>query len=283
MLNMETKKETQLNLIYQLLIHIQEGLGIVNIEKKFHKLSKFISNDVKLYFYCLNNSSEDIYLYNQSQNIISKVYDFPTFESLKSSDFSDKYKSDKEKNEQIQKSKNFYSLVAGIISSIAMIITIFMFVYGVSPQINNFFSKSDLLDKIAINSEQNQFNQERLILISTNLENFKKSVKSLSSIPDGHGCKTEAAQVRQEIISLGNRLSALENALTLNPEKALAVPILRKDLENIEQTLHSELIQAKAEINRVYEQNKWFIGIMFTVALSVLAMAVSSFNNRKDT
>ena len=63
----------------------------------------------------------------------------------------------------------------------------------------------------------------------------------------------------------------------------MAIPILRKDLDNAEKSIRAELRQTNSEIDRIYDQNKWFIGLMLTMALSVIGMAVSSFVGRKDT
>lgn len=40
---------------------------------------------------------------------------------------------------------------------------------------------------------------------------------------------------------------------------------------------------ARIGIDRMYDQNKWFIGLIFTIALSVLGMSASNFFNKKDT
>ncbi len=105
----------------------------------------------------------------------------------------------------------------------------------------------------------------------------------ISEVPESHGWKIQASDLTNQTQEIKASLQALENALTVNPEKALAVPILRKDLDNVEKSLRSELQQTRNEINRMYDLNKWFIGLMFTMAVSVLGIAISSFFNRNDT
>lgn len=120
-------------------------------------------------------------------------------------------------------------------------------------------------------------------MLQDDLSRVQSGLTNISSLPEGHEWKTEASEIKHHVSSLSAKLTALENALTVDPSKALAVPILRKDLDNAEKNLKAELLQTRAEIDRMYDQNKWFIGLMFTIALSVLGMAASSFFNRKDT
>jgi hypothetical protein len=61
------------------------------------------------------------------------------------------------------------------------------------------------------------------------------------------------------------------------------VAILRKDLDNAQAVFKSEINQSRAEVNRLYSQNNWFIGLMITIAVSVLGMAISNSMNRKES
>lgn len=188
----------------------------------------------------------------------------------------------KAKKEKIEKMRKITSWVAGMTSSIAIAVTI-------SMAAGLFFSKTKTLSREELSTKVSQIEilsqdqREDISKIKNDLESIKNGLEAVSSLPKGAEWKAEASQLTHQLSDISNRMSALEAALTVNPSRALAVPILRKDLDNAEKTLRAELTQTRAEIDRMYDQNKWFIGLMFTIAISVLGMAVSSFFNRKDT
>lgn len=66
-------------------------------------------------------------------------------------------------------------------------------------------------------------------------------------------------------------------SLSLPPPSGLAVPLLRQDLENLKASQQRALEASTNEIDRVYDQNKWFIGLMFTMAIGLISLAISNF------
>jgi len=48
-------------------------------------------------------------------------------------------------------------------------------------------------------------------------------------------------------------------------------------MENLRLSYKSDLIATKEEISRVYDLNKWFIGLMFTMTVGLLGLAISNF------
>ncbi len=181
-----------------------------------------------------------------------------------------------------EKVRRLTSLAAGMTSSIAVVITIAM-ATGLFLDTTKTLSKKDLIARVA---EVSQSNVQQLLDIKTlknEIGKIREGLNSISSLSKESQWKIEASRLANQVNEVATRLSALESALTVDPSKALAVPILRKDLDNAEKSLRAELTQTKSEIDRIYDQNKWFIGLMFTIALSVLGMAVSSAFNRKNT
>ncbi|EJL6735639.1 hypothetical protein NMR87_004494 [Vibrio alginolyticus] len=182
----------------------------------------------------------------------------------------------------VNKAKRLSSVVAGTASALTIGMIASMFINLFLDEAKT-FTKSELTNIVIELREELEVQDNRIQVISKSLDDVNKKIISLSSIPDSSGWKIEASSLSADSEVLKAKLQALENALTVNPEKALAVPILRKDLDNIEKGLRSELQQTRLEINRMYDQNKWFIGLMLTMAVSVLGIAISSFFNRSDT
>ncbi|WP_296384737.1 hypothetical protein [Winogradskyella sp.] len=99
----------------------------------------------------------------------------------------------------------------------------------------------------------------------------------LSNLKIGYG------RLNSEVKILNDRLSKIENAILDNPTKALSIPLMQKDLTNFNKTYKSDLEVTRAEISRVYDQNKWFIGLMFTLAIGILGLAASNFTQSRKT
>jgi len=89
-----------------------------------------------------------------------------------------------------------------------------------------------------------------------------------------------ALSIRQEQISsevrlLDERLSSLEKAIKDSPEKALAIPLMRKDIDESTRRLEEYRSANHSEIERLYDQQKWMLGGIGTVLLAVIGGAVS--------
>ncbi|MCJ1883020.1 hypothetical protein [Pseudomonas nitroreducens] len=119
--------------------------------------------------------------------------------------------------------------------------------------------------------------------LRSDLNVLRKSLEGSDRV-DALMVSNKLAERDHEVKVLSDKVLALEAALNSDPAKALAVPILRKDLDNAREGFKNSTEQTKLEIDRIYDQNKWFIGLMFTVSLSVLGMAASIiFTGRKES
>jgi hypothetical protein len=105
---------------------------------------------------------------------------------------------------------------------------------------------------------------------------LKVTEESLTSATSQKPTNIEISLLNSRVSNIENQIKALADALGQTPDKALSVPLLRKDLENLKESNHRDLEVVESEVNRVYDQNKWFIGLMATIALSLLGVAVSN-------
>ncbi|WP_158260182.1 type I restriction enzyme HsdR N-terminal domain-containing protein [Photobacterium sp. GB-27] len=244
--------------------------------------SKLLPDDVMAFIYCLGANDPEIYSVNTNSLEVSAIYELPTFEELKTANILPKQK--KEEKNKIKKNtaRTWSNIVAGMSSSIAIAITVAM-ATGIFFTKEKTLTNSELSHKLVILENSNRQLEEKLISAKTEISQIKIGINDISALPEGHQWKAEATEIKNDLSVVASKLKALEDALTVDPSKALAVPILRKDLDNAEKSLKAELLQTRSEIDRMYDQNKWFIGLMFTIALSVLGMAASSLFNRKDT
>lgn len=81
-------------------------------------------------------------------------------------------------------------------------------------------------------------------------------------------------QSNRRIDSIDNRLESLEQALGDSPSKSLAIPLLKRDIDGLKESETRDIEALKAQIAAVYDQNKWFIGLMLTLSLSMISLVV---------
>lgn len=78
-----------------------------------------------------------------------------------------------------------------------------------------------------------------------------------------------------EIAALTMQLQALNSAIMTSPEKSLAIPLLRKDVDAIAKRLEEIQDQGQSEVNRLYEQQKWILGGIGAVLLAIAGGATT--------
>lgn len=76
---------------------------------------------------------------------------------------------------------------------------------------------------------------------------------------------------------LDQRLTALETALLQTPEKAVALPLLRQQLNDIQDKAKGDSDSLHSEINHLYGMMQWFLGLMITLIIGVGGLAANSF------
>lgn len=81
--------------------------------------------------------------------------------------------------------------------------------------------------------------------------------------------------------ALDQRMARLEQTVVDSPEKAVAIPMLRRDLQSAERRIEDRFADAKANTDRFYDLIILLIGLMGTISVTVLgAAAVEVFKRR---
>jgi len=92
----------------------------------------------------------------------------------------------------------------------------------------------------------------------------------------------QISELRSEVTTLKSDISKLSEVILDNPEKVLSVPLLRKDMSSLKESYRDDLAGIRQEVYRVYDLNKWFIGLMFTMAIGLFGLAISNlFQSRR--
>jgi DNA repair exonuclease SbcCD ATPase subunit len=184
-----------------------------------------------------------------------------------------KPKSNKKKTQVVNISR-WLSLLSGLIS-------IFAFVYSIS-----FYSNRFALDRLEketspIIDVQNQLKEEikELKNLKADLDKVKDEILSSTAT----GSDLEIGKLTASLSDINSRLKKLEDAILESPEKALSVPLLRKEIEAIDSTMGEKFSSTQNEINRVYDMSKWLFGLMITMVVSILGLAVANIFQSKKT
>ena len=88
-------------------------------------------------------------------------------------------------------------------------------------------------------------------------------------------------QVVEQQRQISGRLSALEGALMNDPVKALSVPLLKKDVDTIQEREKTDAAEVRSEVDRLYTFSEWFMGLIIATAVSILALAIPRLRTGK--
>ena len=69
---------------------------------------------------------------------------------------------------------------------------------------------------------------------------------------------------------------ALNGAILASPDKAVALPLLRRDLDNLTNGTAAANLALRAEVDRVYDLTKWFIPLMLSTAGGMIVLVVTN-------
>jgi hypothetical protein len=81
-------------------------------------------------------------------------------------------------------------------------------------------------------------------------------------------------QLVEQQKQIAGRLTALEGALMNDPVKALSVPLLKKDVDTIQEREKTDATEIRSEVDRLYTFSEWFMGLIIATAVSILALAI---------
>lgn len=117
---------------------------------------------------------------------------------------------------------------------------------------------------------------ERLQSSAYNADRILKAAINSVGKPYGAGIQiAEFAALKESVTLIGERLSVLEKSIADNPEKALSIPMLRKDQENMAKAIEQNKLSLNVELARIYDQQKWMLGGIGTVLLAAVTALLS--------
>jgi hypothetical protein len=175
-----------------------------------------------------------------------------------------------EKAKRLAKWMELTSGIAGVASAAAIA---FAF-YG-------FFNSNSRTSTITSKSyEEIQTLQQQIVEIKNENERLSMALNSITFSKTNQASTdavTQIAALHADVQTLGKRVDELDDAIMDDPTKALSVPLLRRDLESLKSDYQRDSDSSAKQIDRIYDQNKWFIGLMFSMAIGLIGLAISNF------
>jgi len=113
--------------------------------------------------------------------------------------------------------------------------------------------------------------------VEKDIEALRAEMRKLTAVPTDSKLASQLERTEGGIKDVAGRLGKLEAVILNDPGKSLEMPLLRNELDHIKKGYQSDLLTLKEEIGRIYDLTKWFIGLMFTMALGVIGLAVTNF------
>jgi hypothetical protein len=89
-----------------------------------------------------------------------------------------------------------------------------------------------------------------------------------------------AEEIEARLKVLDRRFSGLESAIMADPQKAVAIPLLRRDFDALQQQTAHDFETVHGENNRLYDLMKLLIGLMGLISFGLLGTAVGSVFKR---
>lgn len=110
--------------------------------------------------------------------------------------------------------------------------------------------------------------------IENEINAIKNQIKSLTIIPKEAAVASEIQVIKVAVKNLEEQINIINKAIIQSPEKALSIPMLRKDVDALKLQNEHTAKSLEREIGSAYEIIKWVLG---TIVLGILGISASVF------
>ncbi|UST97309.1 hypothetical protein [Pseudomonas siliginis] len=111
---------------------------------------------------------------------------------------------------------------------------------------------SDLVKIFSTPRKLDSASEQRIKEINDDMVKLNELLKSMKASDSDVPFNIDLAKIETKVGELNSRLTVLENAISSNPEKALIVPMLRKDHEALVKQFNDSLVSSKLDYDRLW-------------------------------
>jgi hypothetical protein len=163
--------------------------------------------------------------------------------------------------------------LSAVVAFIGVMVAAFTFFIGQTTTEQS--RKLAAFDMITISRSQ----QDRLDTLNHKINEIEQLVSSFSNLPKEDAAYIELRKLEASVKDIASRQDRLEAAIMQDPTKAVAVPILRHDLDSLKDSQQASIAALKDSVDRIYDLSKWLLGAM---AISIVTLAIVNLLKQKD-
>lgn len=158
------------------------------------------------------------------------------------------------------------ALIAGIITLLTALITAFL-----TPGNRSTLPNSNSEEIVSLQNQIGEINNR-----------IKQINDEILNLPQGSSQVTATLQFERIQALLGEvegKVGNLERIIIEDPNRAIELPLLRKDLESVQAVYNSRLASLEQSVNQIYTV---IIGVLVVIGLGFLGVAASNFFTTKS-
>jgi len=140
-------------------------------------------------------------------------------------------------------------LVAGLVAVASGITAVFSF----SGFLDTKNKASDAVEVVVSSFGKQYASADSLNGFKVQLDALNNEIKSLQQIKAPSQPEVDLAPVEASLSALSKRLSDLEAAITSDPVKALTLPLLKRDYENLSKAVLQDKVSIREDLNRIWQ------------------------------
>jgi hypothetical protein len=134
---------------------------------------------------------------------------------------------------------------------------------------------------IPISEQSNGLDEKHFIDVENEINKLRNDINALhdsteniSAIPKESKIGIQIQLLKKSIDVIHDRQEHIEKVILTNPSKALEIPLIQRDIDNLKTIQQANIQAVKDGVDRIYDLNKWLLGAM---AISIIALAVGNF------
>ncbi|TKJ44753.1 hypothetical protein CEE35_06825 [Candidatus Aerophobetes bacterium Ae_b3b] len=116
--------------------------------------------------------------------------------------------------------------------------------------------------------------EARLSFLEKALSRINAELDHITSLPKESKEYLQFEKIRAEIQEQQGSLDALKIIIMENPEKALDMTLLRRDIKMLHEDVQTMTLSSIKDIDRIYEFSKWFMFLVVTAIIGVATIAL---------
>lgn len=163
-----------------------------------------------------------------------------------------------------------YKVLSAVSVSAVMLTTIVSFYFTLTEFVDTKRQSSDWVEILRRPPALSASEKEKLDRLNADIKSVNALIESMKASADKSYPSMDLSVLDGKLDDLSRRLKVLESAISSDPEKALLVPMLRKDHELLAKQFKDSVVAAKLDYDRLWGL---LMLLLTTIGAAVLALS----------